>query len=247
MPRTGETWWLRRILSANSLAGLEESAAAIARRIGFRYFVLRSCHPQLSGREIQLHNCPAGWLQYCSTQGLHGALDPMHLLAMRETTPVLWRTWVSRYPDYFATARRHGLAAGVTHPVHGPLGDRSSMSFIKDKCGVAAEMEILAALSECQLFACYAHRAIARIVRSRVNTAMADARPVAYAPILTERERECLRWVATGKSTAEVACALSLSQVTVAYHLAKARRKLDALNTCHAISRALELKLIAVN
>lgn len=247
MPRVGETWWLRRILSANSLAGLEESAAAIVRRIGFRYFVLRSSHPQVSGREIQLHNCPAGWLQYCSAQGLHGALDPMHLLAMQETTPVLWRSWVSRYPDYFAAARRYGLATGATHPVHGPLGDRSSMSFIKERDGVAAEMEILAAISECQLLACYAHRAVARIVRSRLNTAIADTRPIAHAPVLTERERECLPWAATGKTMAEVACALSLSQVTISYHLAKARRKLDALNTRHAISRALKLKLIAAN
>ncbi len=65
------------------------------------------------------------------------------------------------------------------------------------------------------------------------------------APTLTERERECLSWAATGKTAAEVATALSLSKTTIIYHLTRARRKLDAANSRHAITKALSLKLIA--
>jgi len=62
---------------------------------------------------------------------------------------------------------------------------------------------------------------------------------------LTDRERECLTWAATGKTAAEVAATLCLSQSTIIYHLSKARRKLDAANSRQAITKAISLKLIA--
>jgi DNA-binding CsgD family transcriptional regulator len=44
-----------------------------------------------------------------------------------------------------------------------------------------------------------------------------------------------------------VAATLSLSEATIIYHLTKARRKLAAENSRHAISTAISLKLIAPN
>ena len=67
------------------------------------------------------------------------------------------------------------------------------------------------------------------------------------APTLTERERECLTWVATGRTAAQVAATLALSEATIIYHLSKARRKLEAANSRHAVSKAISLKLIAPN
>jgi DNA-binding CsgD family transcriptional regulator len=51
--------------------------------------------------------------------------------------------------------------------------------------------------------------------------------------------------VATGKTAAEIAVTLSLSEATIVYHLTRARRKLAADNSRHAISKAISLKLIA--
>jgi len=58
---------------------------------------------------------------------------------------------------------------------------------------------------------------------------------------LTERERDCLIWIAAGKTTAEVADVLSVAERTVAFHLANARRKLGVANSHHAIMRAVSL------
>ena len=134
---------------------------------------------------------------------------------------------------------------GVTVPVHGPLGDRTSISFIKGVGGIQAEREILCALAECQLFTGYAHRAVGRILEKHLETPGAAA--PAVVPVLTARERECLSWAATGKTAAQVAATLALSEATIIYHLTKARRKLDAENSRHAISKAISLKLIAPN
>jgi DNA-binding CsgD family transcriptional regulator len=169
----------------------------------------------------------------------------MHRLALQETTPVLWRDKLAHHPEYFAAARRFGLITGVTHPVRGPLGDRSSMTFIKGVGGMQAEREILSGLSECQLIACYAHRALVGIVENGLDPSIAAKdQPT---PALTKRERECLSWAATGKTAAETALTLSLSETTIIYHLSKARRKLEAENSRHAISRAIALKLISPN
>jgi DNA-binding CsgD family transcriptional regulator len=242
-------WWRTRILSANSLADLRESLAIIVQRIGFRHFVFRGRYPRTrSGHhEIRLDNCPAGWFDYCSEHGFAAASDPIHHRAMQEATPVLWRDWVSHYPTYFAAARKFGLVSGVTHAVYGPLGDQSSLSFMKGIGGIEAEREIVTALSECQLIACYAHRTVARVIENGLDSANPGAPSPGSAPTLTERERECLTWVATGKTAAQVAATLSLSEATIIYHLSKARRKLEAANSRHAVSKAISLKLIAPN
>jgi len=241
-------WWRTRILSASSLADIRESLAMIVQRIGFRHFVLRGRFPQIrSGdHEIRLDNCPAGWFDYCSEHGA-AAPDPMHQRAMQEATPVLWRDWVSHYPSYFAAARKFGIVTGVTHAVYGPLGDRSSISFIKGVGGIEAEREISNALSECQLIACYAHRRVAGAIANGPDSGNPGAPLPGSAPTLTERERECLTWVATGRTAAQVASTLSLSEATIIYHLSKARRKLEAANSRHAVSKAISLKLIAPN
>jgi DNA-binding CsgD family transcriptional regulator len=248
MNNSNENWWLRGILSANSPANLRESLARIAQRIGFRYFVFRGRYPQVRGghHDIRLDNCPTGWFDYCSEHGFDTPRDPMHHRAMQETTPVLWRDWVSHYPNYFAAARKFGLVTGVTHAVYGPLGDQSSISFMKGVGGIEAERDIVTALSECQLIACYAHRNVARAIENGLDS-NPGAPPPGSVPILTERERECLIWVAMGKTASQVAATLSLSEATIIYHLSKARRKLNATNSHHAVSKAISLKLIAPN
>ena len=55
---------------------------------------------------------------------------------------------------------------------------------------------------------------------------------------LTDRQRDVLRWVAQGKTTAEVATILGLSQATIEKHLRQARDNLGASNTTQAVLNA---------
>jgi DNA-binding CsgD family transcriptional regulator len=240
------TWWLRSILSASSFASLRESLLMVVQRTGFKFFILCNCGPQLDGlQEIRLDNCPSGWLESRSERKFSGTLDPLHRLALQGTTPILWRDTVTHYPEYFCAARKFGLVTGVTHPVHGPVGARTSISFIKGVGGIQAEREILSSLPECQLITSYAHRVVDLILQKRPETRSAATPESALFPPLTARERECLSWIATGKTAGEVAATLALSEATIIYHLTKARRKLNAENSRHAISRAISLRLIA--
>ncbi|MBO4228479.1 helix-turn-helix transcriptional regulator [Bradyrhizobium neotropicale] len=62
--------------------------------------------------------------------------------------------------------------------------------------------------------------------------------------VLSEREKDCLRWVAEGKSSWEIGKILQISDNTVNFHLKNAMRKLDATSRTQAIVKAMRDDLI---
>ncbi|OPY96066.1 helix-turn-helix transcriptional regulator [Bradyrhizobium sacchari] len=69
---------------------------------------------------------------------------------------------------------------------------------------------------------------------------MADAQEV----VLSERERQCLRWVEKGKSSWAIAVILSVSDNTVNFHIKNAMRKLDTTSRTQCVVEARRLGLI---
>ena len=56
---------------------------------------------------------------------------------------------------------------------------------------------------------------------------------------LTNRETECLNWIASGKTSSEIAIILSITESTVNFHLKNILVKLDASNRVHAVTKAI--------
>ena len=67
--------------------------------------------------------------------------------------------------------------------------------------------------------------------------------PEAAADIreLSSRERDCLGFVAEGKTDWEIGQILGISETTARFHVDNARRKLDAVNRAHAVARFLAI------
>ncbi|MBT2772021.1 helix-turn-helix transcriptional regulator [Halomonas sp. ISL-60] len=63
-------------------------------------------------------------------------------------------------------------------------------------------------------------------------------------PPLTDREVECLKWVAMGKSYGEIALILNISERTVKFHAQNIIKKMDAVNIKQAMTKSLRLNLI---
>lgn len=63
-------------------------------------------------------------------------------------------------------------------------------------------------------------------------------------PQLAPRELECLRWCADGKTYAEIAIILGLSEHTVRSYLKSVRLRLDCVSLAQAVSKASKLKII---
>jgi DNA-binding CsgD family transcriptional regulator len=61
---------------------------------------------------------------------------------------------------------------------------------------------------------------------------------------LTDREIDCLTWTAAGKTSAEIAEILGLSEHTVNHYLNRTTKKLDAVNRTQAVAKALRIGII---
>ena len=68
-----------------------------------------------------------------------------------------------------------------------------------------------------------------------------DARSAALRPQLSRRERQTLLYTAAGMNCPKIAAILHVKQTTVRTYQARFTAKLSAVNTQHAVSRALML------
>lgn len=237
--------WLDTLGAANSLIALKSLLDSAVHQLGFRHFIYRGHVPGLpaGAGDIQIDTAPVAWHDYRRQPRIGSDWDPLHVRALRTVTPVLWCKVRPSNPFYFDKARELGLATGVTQPIHGPRGDWSSISFIKDRGGLRSERDVLAALPQCQLLTSLAHDAVQRIVARRLDSSTDLDRRLPEMN-LSDRENECLELAARGKTIQQIATILPISERTVAFHLANARRKLQAGSLRHAVTKAASLGLI---
>ncbi|MCK1425837.1 helix-turn-helix transcriptional regulator [Bradyrhizobium sp. 87] len=69
---------------------------------------------------------------------------------------------------------------------------------------------------------------------------MADVQEV----VLSEREKQCLRWIEQGKSSWAIGVILNVSENTVNFHVKNAMRKLEATSRTQCVVKARRLGLI---
>ncbi|WP_439373266.1 autoinducer binding domain-containing protein [Bradyrhizobium sp. DASA03120] len=130
-------------------------------------------------------------------------------------------------------AREAGLKNGVGVPLFGPSGRISLISFASlfDDADPQRNMKHLNAL------AWHFHIAFAEIARPSGG---GSNRKVS----LSEREKDCLRWVGEGKSSWEIGKILNVSENTVNFHVKNAIRKLGTANRTQGLVKAIRLGLI---
>jgi len=235
---------LKQILASSSKKDLEEAALRAAKRCRFAFVMFCGSFAQRGAREFRFDNFPALWRQHCAIRSRDLLPGSLRRLALEDVTPLMWSQAATHGSKSFAKALRCGLGTGVSCSVRGPGGQWSLTSFALPHDGPAAERHIAAALPDCQLIACAIHYAAARIAGRGRDRALSQRRRLGDG-LLSERESQCLVASARGKTISEIGQALQISERTVAFHLANVRRKLDAANSRHAVTKAFSLRLIA--
>lgn len=185
------------------------------------------------------HNFPSSWIDYYFEHDYQNK-DPVVVLAPQIERPFLWK-WLGeafslhRAQDILMEeARESGLRDGVGVPLHGPRGDVCLVTFAAGD----GHPDPRVALPKLEVIAAQFHAAYRAIGRSEN-----DHRTVV---VLSLRERDCLQWIACGKSSWAVARILNISENTVNFHVKNALHKLNSNTRTLAVVKAIRYGLITL-
>ena len=208
---------------------LRRLVRAFAGPLGFDRFILYAA--PLSGDDIVEHLL---WMEGDWVREGSG-LDPETYLArcpvnrhvLETDHPFFWtKTGEPGHEGYRIVRRPSGSGIhGLQVPVFGHSGLIGAMSF-----GGTAIDSTIDTRSALTLVAVAVFHAAQRLAGSN-----------AIAPVvqLSKREREVMRWIASGRRQGDVALALGLSERTIENHLRRIRKRLGATSTAQAIHLAV--------
>jgi len=228
---------LTSLQGAASLEDLRAIAAQLRQPFGVRHVVYRWVNAD--GERYRAGTYSSAWAdRYLAMDYLR--VDPVILGCFQRFTPVDWKAldWSSRPARaMLRDARDHGIGnQGYSVPLRGPQGQ-----FALFTVNGMADDDEWAALIEAQGrdLVLFAHE----FNRKALDFAGGEAgRPLALSP----RELAAVRCLARGLSRAQIAAELGISEHTLRVYIESARHKLGALNTTHAVARALSSGLIIV-
>jgi DNA-binding CsgD family transcriptional regulator len=225
---------------AKDSADLLSEIRKFAHHMGFDRFAYALTINAASFKPQQyfLDGFPAGWADRYLSQG-YFKVDPLVLHAERTTMPALWDEEMfhpGKAEQFWEEAREFGLHSGVSFSVHDQPGVIGIFSLARDKKVDLHGDELAALIGRAQMFASLLHHAVCRVDLPKLL-------PQATVT-LTERERECLRWAAEGKTAWEIGTILGIAERTAVFHFNNVTTKLGASNKAQAIARAVALKLV---
>jgi len=163
-------------------------------------------------------------------------IDPTVAHGMRSSEPVLWSdTFFADVPELWQEAKSFGLCHGWAQSRRDPEGAYSMLVLARSHGPIEAA-ELRDKERQMQWLVHVAHQAI--------KDALADTGLGVRPPALSAREVEILRWTAEGKTAADIAEFLSISERTVNFHVNCVVEKMGACNKTSAAVRAAMLGLI---
>ncbi len=230
------THFMHAVESVGSADDLALAMAAITAEIGFQYFALTH-HVDIvaaSGNAIRLHNYPAQWADYYDGNAL-GVSDPVHRASHVTSAGFCWSRMPFMIPltatdqRMLALGRDQGIGDGFTVPANVPGEARGSCSFANQAGRPMPETTLPLA----QLAGNFAFEAARRLWSTRGHL------PVPQPRALTDRQRDCLLWVARGKGDWEIAIILGISEETVARHVRDACERYGVNKRTLLVIRAL--------
>lgn len=185
---------------------------------------------------------PDEWVQHYIEEGMV-EYDPIVKTGRNSNLPFSWsqlplsddETIENKQSTLMNEAASLGLKSGMTVPIHGHR-EFSMLSVVPDGSQKDGEVVLQEYRDLLHLLSLYFHNHTRDLV---INKLKPEA-----APKLTNRERECLKWTAEGKTAWEISQILSISERTVVYYLENAKHKLGVNSRPHAVVKAVMSGLV---
>lgn len=205
-------------------ADLRSLLEDVTRELGFHYFALLH-HATLQrpvGPLVRIDNYPPEWEQELIREALVPD-DPVHHASVRTNIGFSWLELGSlvelspRQRRILDRSHHHGIGEGFTVPVNVPGEPSGSCSFAVRRGRRLPAHRLLCA----EVIGAHAFRAARRIHDYPARGAH---------PHLSQRELECVRLVAAGKTDWEIARILDLSIETAHQYVKRARAAYDVVS-----------------
>ncbi|GKS91112.1 autoinducer binding domain-containing protein [Acidovorax sp. SUPP2539] len=209
-----------KIKSAATELGFERCAYTL-------YIPVPISRPQV----VQVDDFPEAWQRRYSVAEYHH-IDPTVAHCRKSERPVVWSDELfASAPELWREAQSHGLKVGWSQANQSVGSLRGVLTLVRSRVPLAEE-ELKANEPRMSFLASASYEAMGRAMKALHGT-----RQKAF---LTPRELEALKWTADGKTMADIAQILDVSENTVRFHLKNATAKLQTPNkTAAAVKAAL--------
>ena len=229
---------LERLAQADTLSGLQAASEALRAQLNIDHVAYHWVDS--AGDQYGCGTYPVAWQERYIAQN-YLRIDPVILGCYQRFHPANWKQldWSSKAARAFQKeAIEYGLGTqGYSIPIRGPNG-QFALFTLNHTC----DDDVWDAFTER-----YRHELI--LIAYFLNDKALELEPGRLpdrGQALSPREVDAMTLLAIGYSRAQVADQLSISQHTLRVYIESARFKLGALNTTHAVARALSRGLIVV-
>jgi DNA-binding CsgD family transcriptional regulator len=178
---------------------------------------------------------PEAWNQIYLSRSLHRD-SPVVRHCRTSTEPLVWvaKRRVDEAPEYWSTAQQFNLHEGLSLSSHRPQS-LALLTLARSEGAFSASPDRPVVPPEYSMLPGLVHECLLEIVE-RERMPICDQQ-------FSAREIECLHWAARGKTSADTALLLHLSEATVNFHLQRVMAKLKASNRQQAVAIATAMGL----
>ncbi len=226
-----------KIINSTTIENLHINIAHLSGFCDFEHFIFGVLTPkEMNKPDITIINgYPSEWRERYDRKG-YLADDPTVNFCRKNISPVIWSKLVptsNKSAKIMAESKEFGLNYGISVPIHSH-GTSWGMLSLATSVNNHDYRDIEQKLVFITNILPYIYCCILNINDVDLKT----------KPNLTNREVECLKWIADGKTSWEISQILNISERTVIFHINNVCKKLSASNRTQAIAKAISTSII---
>lgn len=196
--------------------------------------------------KVMVHDVPEGFLEAYDRR--RAPNDPLSEFLTKSSKPFIWshlgKALGTAARGLSETAHSYGLTDGVCVPVHRPGGYVGALGLAGPVNNINKHAAVIL-----QLMSIHFHDRVRELLDEcnrqeaaapcRVNGRAKKGGKENGQVVLSPRERECVAWVAEGKTDWDIGEILGISQSTAHFHVENAKKKLQVPTRVQLVVKAI--------